>query len=290
MELKIEEVKVPAEIGFNYEELKQEIAGKMEFYQNLVYTSDQVKDAKTDRANLNKLKKALNDERIRRKKDYMKPFDDFEKKINEIISIIDKPVALIGEQIEAFDEQRREEKRQEILEKWNELAEAPDFPKQLDLNFIWSDKWLNASYSMTSIAHELRESVQRFKDDVENLSRLPEYGFEACQVYYKTMSTSEALTEVHRLHEVARLKAEEEARLAEVEEARRAEAETDSQMSFQTVEEFDGIVEEARTKDEAEQMEDEEAEWVRFEAKLTTEDAIALKSFFNSRNITFRPI
>ena len=40
------------EIDWNYEELKTEIQGKANDYMNLVYTADQVKDAKKDRANL----------------------------------------------------------------------------------------------------------------------------------------------------------------------------------------------------------------------------------------------
>lgn len=92
MELKVNEVAVPEQITFNYEELKQELTEKVSMYETLVYTDDQIKQAKADKANLNKLKKALNDERIRREREYMQPFNDFKQKINEIIGIIDKPV------------------------------------------------------------------------------------------------------------------------------------------------------------------------------------------------------
>lgn len=33
-----------------------------------------------------------------------------------------------------------------------------------------------------------------------------------------------------------------------------------------------------------------ERQWVSFQANLTTEDALALKAFFNSRNIEFKAI
>lgn len=68
MELRVNEVAIPEKISFNYEELKAELTEKVAFYETLVYTDDQVKDAKADRATLNKLKKTLNDERIRREK------------------------------------------------------------------------------------------------------------------------------------------------------------------------------------------------------------------------------
>ena len=41
-----------------YEELKQELTEKVSMYETMVYTDDQIKEAKADKANLNKLKKA----------------------------------------------------------------------------------------------------------------------------------------------------------------------------------------------------------------------------------------
>lgn len=74
MELKVNEYQLPEQILFNYEELKAELTEKVQHYETLVYTDDQIKEAKADRATLNKLKKALSDERIRREREYMQPF------------------------------------------------------------------------------------------------------------------------------------------------------------------------------------------------------------------------
>lgn len=54
MELRVNEVAIPEKIDFNYEELKAELISKVSFYETLVYTDDQIKDAKADKANLNK--------------------------------------------------------------------------------------------------------------------------------------------------------------------------------------------------------------------------------------------
>ena len=83
MELKVAEVQLPEAILFNYDELKKELTEKVKTYETMAYTDDQIKDAKADRANLNKLKKALNDERIRREKEYMQPFNEFKAKQNK---------------------------------------------------------------------------------------------------------------------------------------------------------------------------------------------------------------
>ena len=113
-ELQIEELKLPAEIAFNYEELKAELTEKVAHYEAMIYDDTQIKEAKADRANLNRLKKALNDERIKREKEYMAPFNEFKNKINEIIAIIDKPVAVIDKQVKAFEEEQKNKKAEEI--------------------------------------------------------------------------------------------------------------------------------------------------------------------------------
>lgn len=116
MELRVNEVAIPERIDFNYEELKAELTSKVSFYETLVYTDDQIKDAKADRVKLRKLKDALNSERIRREREYMQPFNVFKAQINEIIGIIDKPIAVIDEQVKAFDEKRKAEKQKAIEE------------------------------------------------------------------------------------------------------------------------------------------------------------------------------
>ena len=61
MELKIispQEGGFVKEIQWNNEELKAEISEKMQDYKNLVFTEETIKEAKKDRANLNKLKNA----------------------------------------------------------------------------------------------------------------------------------------------------------------------------------------------------------------------------------------
>ena len=66
MEIKVSEIQALTPVLItNYEELKKELTEKTDLYKNIVYSEENIKDAKTDRANLNKLEKAINDEKIR---------------------------------------------------------------------------------------------------------------------------------------------------------------------------------------------------------------------------------
>ena len=274
MELKVNEYQLPANILFNYEELKAELTEKVSMYETMVYTNEQIQEAKKDKANLNNLKKALNDERIRREKEYMIPFNAFKVQINEIISIIDKPVAVIDKQVKVFENQQKQDKLDKITNYFN----STDHPDWLHMSQIMNEKWLNASVSFKSVQAEIDERLEKIKADLETVTQLPAFGFEATEEYKRTLDMNRAIAEGQRLAEIQRRKVEAEA------EAARRKAEQEA----------------ARLKAEAEQIPGQETmnlnaiapakQWISFKALLTTEDALALKAFFESRNIEFKSI
>lgn len=290
MELRVNEVTIPEKIDFNYEELKAELTDKVKFYESLAYTDDQIKDAKADRATLNKLKKTLNDERIRREKEYMQPFNEFKAQVNEIIGIIDKPIAVIDKQVKEFEDQKKAKKQKDI----EELFAGMGFQSFVTLEKIWDPKWLNASTSMKSIEEQMRSRMYQIGDDVLTLHNLPEFGFEATEVYKQTLDINKAIKEAQRMAEIAKAKAEAEAKKKAAEEARKAEEERKAKeiKEEQTVIAPAEPNEQAVTPSEPVQSADSTPErmLVRFEVLLTTEDAYALKEFFKSRNIEFKAI
>lgn len=289
MELKMNEYQLPEQILFNYEELKAELTEKVQHYETLVYTDDQIKEAKADRAALNKLKKALSDERIRREKEYMKPFDDFKSKINEIISIIDKPVAVIDKQIREYEDKRQQEKLEEIKKLWFEM-EVPD---GLTLDKVFNDRMLNASFNMKHVKQCFIDAIDRFNRDMAVLVNLSEYSFEAQQTYISSLDLSKAMNEANRLSRLAKQKAEYE---AEQERLKAEEAKKAAQAVAPDVKE-EPVSEMGKEISGIERQAYEKAinaapakQWVAFQALLSTEDALALKEFFNSRNIEFKAV
>ena len=288
MELKVNEVQFPEALSFNYEELKQELQEKVSMYETLVYTEEQVRDAKADRAALNKLKKALNDERIRREKEWMVPFNDFKAKINEIISIIDKPVAVIDKQVHEFEEKQKQDKLAKIQEYYNGI-EKPEL-QWLGLPAICSEKWLNASVSMKSVQEEINARLEQVEKNLATLSDLPEFGFEAAEVYKTTLDLNKAISEAKRMAEIAKAKAEreaEQARLAAEAEAKKQEREVVNAPdggSYIQDEDKQGFT----YHEPMPQV--PEKEWVAFACLLTVEDAQALGQFFHSRGISYKQV
>ena len=284
MELKVTPYEQPAAISFNFEELKQELADRVHIYETAVYDDTQIQQAKADRADLNKLKKALNDERIRREKEYLKPFTEFKDKVNEIIHIIDKPIGIIDQQVKEYENREKEEKRESITEFWDgelreDLTTIP--PEWLQLQQIWDERWLNKSVSMAAIKTEITKRVQSITNDVATLQDLPKFGFEAVEVYKTTLDMNRALNEARRMSEIQDAKEAAEAAKKKAQEEAEAKAKQEAEQvhdtGFYVVEPEPVPFEEPKT-------------WLMFAAELTTTQARMLKEFFNTNGIPFKPI
>lgn len=291
MELRVKDITIPSKIEFNYDELKREIAEKVEKYTNLVYTDQDIKQAKADKATLNKVKKALNDERIRREKEYMKPFNEFKSEINEIIQIIDKPIAIIDKQVKEAEEQKKQEKAHAIEQLFEEMAK----PEWLTLGVIYNSKWLNATFSMKSVKEEIESRLEQINNDLATLSNLPEFGFEATEVYKSTLDINMAVNEGKRLAEIQKRKEEQERLKAEAEARAKAAAEEAKRRKEQE----NARVEELKKPEPAteaeerhcqEPEEEPEGKWVSFQAFVTVEKARQMMKALKELDINIRPL
>lgn len=281
MELKIFN---PTEDGFiksidwNFEELKTEITAKAAMYKNMVYTDASIKEAKADKAALNKFITALEDKRKEVKKQCLQPYEAFEKQIKELVAIVNEPAQLIDSQVKTYEDKQKAEKLEKIKEFW----ETTEHPEWLQCKQIFDQKWLNASVSLKKVQEAITERLIQIEADVATIIGLPEYSFEALECYADTLDLNRAIYEGQRLADIQKRKAEaaaaaEAARQEEAAEMKASgirDAETDKEIA---------VEEAAAVKIPAKQ-------WVAFEALLSTEDAQELKKFCDSRQIEIRAI
>lgn len=277
MELQVTEIQIPERISFNYEELKQELAEVLQRYEGLVYayTPDQMKLAKADKATLNKLKKALNDERIRLERQYMRPFAEFKSQIDDLIKAIEKPVALIDSQVKDYEEQKKCEKRQAIEEYFDSEC---DFPDWLNFDRIFVPSWLNATCSMKTVEGDLKAMQETILRDLAVLSEMPSFAFEATEVYKQTLNLQTAVNEGKRLADIQKRKEEAEHMRAEAAQTAKSEKR------------FPEDYLEKEDQPELSAWEKPQGQWIAFKAFLTVTQAVDLKMFFNRNGIEFKAI
>ena len=226
MELKIispQEDGFIKEIRWNNEELKAEISEKMQEYKSLVFTAETIQDAKKDRAKLNKLRTAFEDERKKVKNRCMKPYEKFERQVEELTALIDEPIQLIDSQIKEVEENRKAQKRKEI----EELFSGIGFQTFVTLEKIWDGKWLNVSVPMSRIEEQMKTRMYQIGNDVMTIKNLPEFSFEALEIYKKSLDLTMAIQEGQRLSEIQKRKEayEEEQRRKAAEEDERKKRE-----------------------------------------------------------------
>lgn len=214
------------EIDWNYEELKTEIQKKANDYMNLVYTADQIKDAKKDRANLRKFVTALENKRKEIKRQVMQPYTAFEEQEKELISIVNQAVSNIDTQIKAYDESIRQEKLEKVKEIYAKtiggLADIVTFDK------IFKESWLNVSTTLKSITNEITEVRDKIDNDlvVINADTSP-YAYEMKEEYLKNFDLTAAVNKKQQLEETAKKKAlfEEQQRQEEAQRKQQLEEE-----------------------------------------------------------------
>lgn len=291
MELKIispREGDFVKEIQWNNEELKAEIAEKMRDYTGLVFTEDTIKDAKKDRAALNKLKTAFEDERKRIKRQCMAPYEQFEAQVKELIALIDKPIRLIDAQIKEVEEQKKAQKRKEVEELFGSIG----FQLFVTLDKIWDDKWLNATVPLSRIEEQMKSRMYQIGEDVAVIQKLPEFSFEAMDVYKKTLDLNKAIQEGQRLADIQKRKAayeEEQRRKAEEEQRRRLEEENsrpvptapEEQKTASLERNAEAIHEEAAASDQ------EEILCLDFRVWGTREQLLALRNYMKDNHLKF---
>ena len=220
----------PTEDGFlrriqwNKEELEAAVRAKIAGYENVVYTEENIKAAKNDRAELNKLIKAIEERRKQVKNIINEPYAVFEAELKEITALINEPVALIDQQVKAFEEKQKEEKKAAIKATYDEnigdLAEVLPFEK------IFDSHYLNQTYKLATAQKEIVDKIDTVKTDLDSLDS--KYKLNAKDVYIKTLDLSKALAENKRLADLEekleadkRRKAEEEAERKRQEEIRK---------------------------------------------------------------------
>lgn len=187
-------------INFNYDELKQELAVRLDKYRNLVYSEDSIKEAKADRATLNKFKNAIEERRKEIKKQCMAPYEEFEKKIKDIVAIIDEPILAIDGQIKEYDRIKKEEKQDAIKQFYTD--KVADLKDLVPFDKVFNPRWLNATYKETDIQKEITDLFIKVEDDMKVISELQsEYELQIKDIYLREFDLTAALQEKKRLEE-----------------------------------------------------------------------------------------
>lgn len=217
-----------AKITCNFDQVKQEIQETLAEYKGAVFTEDSKTYAKKHVASLRAKKKDLQDNLREAKKEYMKPWDDFEGQAKELIALYDEPINLINGQVQEFKAKRIAQKRELIQSLYAELV-PEELREYIPLDRIYNAKWENATVKEKEIRGEIYHIVGEAAKDIETIRSMESDAVENALAGYRvSLDLTEAITYINnyeRQKQEIIAREQERRRLEEEERIRREERE-----------------------------------------------------------------
>lgn len=268
------------EVQWNNEELKKEIAEKAAEYKNIAYTAEQSTDMRKDRAKLNALVTAFEDQRKRVKKFYNEPYTKFEDQVKEVLAPAREAIVLIDKGLDEIEKKYRADRKakmQELYEKYVcDLRGLVPFTRTVKEEYYkkaFTDKKLEQAYS---------DFFGRIWEDMKALDGLPErFRDKALLKYVESFSLSDALREGKRLEELEKAM-EERRRSQEAEKAARDAAKQREEPQARPQQQEAPITESVNTANEEEPIIS-----LDFRAWGTKERLMGLRQYMIDNHIKF---
>lgn len=145
----------PAKVEFNYKELEAALEENLKRYEGLTFTEDDAAECKKTITELRKGKKAVDQYRLKTKKQLTAPVTAFENQCKELNKKFDEVINPLVEQQETFENNRKEEKRKDIQEIIDRFVDA-GLDKKIADELIIEDSYLAKSKNLKSVEEELK--------------------------------------------------------------------------------------------------------------------------------------
>lgn len=179
--VRVEHPELPA-IRWNEAEVQQNLTEMLAAYTGRVYTPESIKDAKADRAAVNKLDKQLADAARGAKTFYTKPLEEFLQRTKQMQAQCKRVSGAIDQQVKAVEEAERQDKADTLQAVYTdcigELRELVPFDRLLVA------QWLNKTYDLAKASRELRKSVETRREELRLIRETCGEDAEACTTEY----------------------------------------------------------------------------------------------------------
>ena len=143
----------------NFEQLKETLQGLMARYEGRTYGPETLALAKSDKKELSRLRKQIDERRKEIKRTYLAPYNDFKEKVDELLALIDAPLdeikAVVAEaEIHAFFIRKSAELGSQAELLWNSPAFA-------------ESKWFTKTCSAALWQREVTEKLETAARELE---------------------------------------------------------------------------------------------------------------------------
>lgn len=158
----------PAQIDFTgYNQMKDQIDQLHDGLGNYEVTKGNLKEAKSTRAKLNKLKKAIKGRKVEIKKKAEAPIKNFNDKVESLIDEIDDSSSKISDEIKVFEDQEKQARHEKNLKQIAAVCELAEIdPARIK----YQSSWDNKSYSKTKFETEVDQQIALIQQEQAQLA------------------------------------------------------------------------------------------------------------------------
>lgn len=258
------ELKGITKIEDNINDVKDYALKLSKYYSVKEFDEETLKDAKSERAEVNKFKEKVADFRKEITKRFNEPLNKFIDTAKETEGILKETYDTINNQIKGYEEKQKEEKTEEVKDYFNELCESEEIDfvsyEQANIN-------VTLSASMKSLKEQAKVFVDKICDDLK-LIDTQEHKAEILAEYKITLNVSNAITTV-----TDRIKREEEEK-AKLEQT--TEQELNDEIMLEKIENI------SAPKEIVKEETSEEVFEMTFKVRGTKEKLKAIKEFLEN--------
>lgn len=278
----------PQHIQTNFEDVDAYLTEAMEPYTQMVVTEDSIGDAKKTLAQLRKLKDGINAQKIAVKREWMKPYTEYEDKAKQLMSRVEAGISNIDGQVKDYDSRRKEQKLQDLKDYFDQEASRYQVEEYLDWNLIRNPKWANTSFSVEDAEKEISGIITDTAKDIDYITGMGS-PFEAAMLeeYRKNRDLRSVLALELRLK--ARQEAEERKKAERLAETFR-EQENAADGDVANVEPIPAPTAQFIRPIEEDEPPKPKLYDLAFKVKVTIQQAHALKAFFAEQGIEYHKI
>ena len=192
----------------DYEAFKIRAQEARDYLMQLDVSPESEQECKRTVATARKISDQLNQEKIRIKKAVLEPYNAFEDQVKEIIGIITEGENVARDKLKTIDDQRREEKKEEIRKIWDMRIGSFTCGQYLTFDHFLQDRHLNKTVPISEVEKEMVEFMESTSFDIEALSKMP-LKDEYIEAYTGCLNALRAMETVNRRHEAMKANSKE---------------------------------------------------------------------------------
>lgn len=167
LEVKIEGVQ---KITDNMNEFKQYALDMKEFYSTLTFNDEQLKEAKTERASVNKIVKKVADYRKEIVNKFNEPLENFVNTAKEVEALLKDASNCIDVQVKKYEEEEKENKKAECENLFNEMI--GDLSELVSFEKVFNNRWLNKTTKMSEVESDIKPIIEKINSGLNAIKEL----------------------------------------------------------------------------------------------------------------------